>query len=236
MGTFCEDKPLNKLNHERIYKKEANTFLTPWIVTDDSEMAMSLGFAIMDSPEIFNLNQNIIFYYYGIWAYSEPISMGNTTANSVFQFKIEKDNIMKKNLFSENIKNKVYDLNKDKNSNGFLMRLSTFIVWFYYRNKNNLKQLFLNNNIIQIYEDIKNEIYKDIEITHPNQENIIAGTIYSFIGICSIFLYKVSDIIDKVKELLKNKIFNNVENIYEIKVKNIIENCLEEYKKEKLIF
>lgn len=232
MGTFCEDKPLNKLNHERIYKKEANTFLTPGIVTDDSEMAMSLGFAIMDSPEIFNLNQNIIFYYYGIWAYSEPISMGNTTANSVFQFKIEKDNIMKKNLFSENIKNKVYDLNKDKNSNGFLMRLSTFIVWFYYRNKNNLIQLFLNNNYIQIYEDIKNEIYKDIEITHPNQENIIAGTIYSFIGICSMFLYKVSDIIDKVKELLKNKIFNNVENIYEIKVKNIIENCLDEYKKE----
>ena len=116
------------------------------------------------------------------------------------------------------------------------MRLSTFIVWFYYRNKNNLKQLFSNNNYIQIYEDIKNEIYKDIEITHPNQENIIAGTIYSFIGICSIFLYKVSDIIDKVKELLKNKIFNNVENIYEIKVKNIIENCLEEYKKEKLNF
>jgi len=50
---------------------------------------------------------------------------------------------MKKNLFSENIKNKVYDLNKDMNSNGFLMRLSTFIVWFYYRNKNNLKQLLI---------------------------------------------------------------------------------------------
>ena len=189
MGTFCEDKLLNKHNHERIYKKEANTFLTPGIVTDDSEMAMSLGFAIMDSPEIFNLNQNIIFYYYGIWAYSEPISMGNTTANSLFQFKIEKDNIMKKNLFSENIKNKVYDLNKDMNTNGFLMRLSTFIVWFYYRNKNNLKQLFLNNNYIQIYEDIKNEIYKDIEITHPNKENIIAATIYSFIGICSMCFY-----------------------------------------------
>jgi len=46
------------------------------------------------------------------------------------------------------------------------------------------------------------------------------------------FLYKASDIIDKVKELLKNEIFYNVENIYEIKVKNIIENCLEEYKKE----
>ena len=231
MGTYCEDKPLNKLNHERIYKKESNTFLTPGTVTDDSEMAMSLGFAIMDSPEIFNLNQNIIFYYYGIWAYSEPISMGNTTSNSLFQFKIEKDNITK-NLFSENIKNKIYELNKDMNSNGFLMRLSTFIVWFYYRNKNNLKIYFSNNNYIQIYNDIKNELIKDIEITHPNKENFIVGSLYSFIGICTMFLFKTSEIIEKVKELLKDEIFNKEENTPEIKVKNIIENCLNAYKNE----
>ena len=110
MGTYCEDRPLNKSNHERIYKKEASLFLSPGTVTDDSEMAMSLGFAIMDSPDIFYLNQNLIFFYYGVWAYSEPISMGNTTSNSLFQFKIEKDNIMKNNLFSEKIKNKIYEI------------------------------------------------------------------------------------------------------------------------------
>ena len=232
MGTYCEDKPLNKSNHERIYKKEANSFLSPGTVTDDSEMAMSLGFAIMDSPDIFTLNQNLIFYYYGIWAYSEPISMGNTTSNSLFQFKIEKDNIMKNNLFSENIKNKINELNKDMNSNGFLMRLSTFIVWFYYRNKKNLKALFLNNDYIQIYNDIKKEVSKDIEITHPNKENIISGSIYCFVGICSMFLFKPSEIIEKIKVLLKNEIFNYEENIFEIKVKNIILNSLEEYSKE----
>ena len=232
MGTFCEDKPLNKLNHERIYKKEENTFLTPGTVTDDSEMAMSFSFAMMDSPDIFNINQNLIFYYYGIWAYSEPISMGNTTSKSLFQFKIEKDNIMKKNLFSENIKNNVYELNKEMNSNGFLMRLSTFIVWFYYINKKNLQILFSNNNCIQIYNDIKKVVIKDIEITHPNKENIISGTIYVFIGLCSMFLFKPSNIIDKVKELLEDEIFNKEENIDEINVKNIIENCLDEYKKE----
>ena len=232
MGTFCEDKPLNKLNHERIYKKEANTFLTPGTVTDDSEMAMSFSFAMMDSPDIFNINQNLIFYYYGIWAYSEPISMGNTTSKSLFQFKIEKDNITKKNLFSENIKNSVYELNKEMKSNGFLMRLSTFIVWFYYINKKNLQILFSNNNYIQIYNDIKKDVIKDIEITHPNKENIISGTIYVFIGLCSMFLFKPSNIIDKVKELLEDEIFNKEENIDEINVKNIIENCLDEYKKE----
>ena len=232
MGTFCEDKPLNKLNHERIYKKEANTFLTPGTVTDDSEMAMSFSFAMMDSPDIFNINQNLIFYYYGIWAYSEPISMGNTTSKSLFQFKIEKDNITKKNLFSENIKNSVYELNKEMKSNGFLMRLSTFIVWFYYINKKNLQILFSNNNYIQIYKDIKKVVIKDIEITHPNKENIISGTIYVFIGLCSMFLFKPSNIIDKVKELLEDEIFNKEENIDEINVKNIIENCLDEYKKE----
>ena len=232
MGTYCEDKPLNKLNHERIYNKESNTFLNPGTVTDDSEMAMSFSFAILDSPEYFSLNQNIIFYYYGIWAYSEPISMGCTTANSLFEFKMEKDNIMKRNIFTENIKNKVYDINKDMKSNGFLMRLSTFIVWFYYTNKNNLKILFSNNNYIQIYIDIKKEIKKDIEITHPNTENVISGTIYTFIGLCSMFLYKASDIIGKVKNLLKNEIFNNEENYIELTVKNIIETCLEEYQKE----
>lgn len=232
MGTFCEDKPLNKLNHERIYRKESNTFLTPGTVTDDSEMAMSFAFAVMDSPEVFIINQNLIFYYYGIWAYSEPISMGNTTSNSLFQFKIEKDNITKKYLFSENIKNNVNEINKDKKSNGFLMRLSTFIVWFYYMNKNNLKNLFSKKDYIQIYKDIEKVIVKDIEITHPNKENVVAGTIYAFIGLCSMFLFKAFNIIDIVKELLKDNIFNKDENIPEICVKNIIENCLGEYQKK----
>ena len=231
MGTFCEDKPLNKSNHERIYKQESNTFLTPGTVTDDSEMAMSMAFAIMDSPEVNNLNQNIIFYYYGIWAYSEPISMGNTTGNSLFEFNIEKDKITNINLFSETIKNKVKEKNGNMLSNGFLMRLSTFIVWFYYRNKKDLKILFDKNNYIQIYKNIKNEITKDIEITHPNEENIIAGTIYTFIGLCSMFLFDPSNTIKKVKILLNDEIFNEKETI-EKKVKNIIFDCLEEYQKE----
>ena len=58
MGTYCEDKPMNKVNHERIYKKESNSFLSPGTVTDDSEMAMSFSFAIMDSPNLYSLNQN----------------------------------------------------------------------------------------------------------------------------------------------------------------------------------
>ena len=180
MGTFCEDKPLNKLNHERIYNKESNTFLNPGTVTDDSEMAMSFSFAILDSPQLSILDQNIIFYYYGIWAYSEPISMGNTTSNSLFQFNIEKDNIMKKNIFSENIKNKIYEINKEMKSNGFLMRLSTFIVWFYYMNKDNLKILFSNNNYIQIYADIKNCVWLDNgdEAQHVLSEVIVEPFAY----------------------------------------------------------
>ena len=100
----------------------------------------------------------------------------------------------------------------------------------FYRNKNSLKKLFLNNDYIQIYNDIKTEVAKDIEITHPNKENIISGTIYCFVGICSMFLFKSSEIIEKIKILLKNDIFNNFENIFEVKVKDIIINCLEEYK------
>ena len=232
MGTFCEDKPLNKLNHERIYEKNLNSFLSPGTVTDDSEMSMSFSYAIIDSPNLFILNQNIIFYYYGIWAYSEPISMGNTTSNSLFQFNIEKDTIVKEKLFSQGIKNKISEMNKDMLSNGFLMRLSTFIVWFYYRNKIILIKLFNDNNFIQIYNDIQKEVVKDVEITHPNKENVIVGTIYVFMGICSMFLYKPLDILNKINILLNNELFNKEDNYLEIKVKNIIENCLKEYKKD----
>ena len=232
MGTFCEDKPMNKLNHERIYDKTKNSFLIPGTITDDSEMSMSFSYAIIDSPNLFNLNQNIIFYYYGIWAYSEPISMGNTTSNSLFQFNIEKDSILRENLFSERIKNKINDINKNMLSNGFLMRLSTFIVWFYYRNKNNLIILFNDNNFIEIYNNIQKEVLKDVEITHPNKENIIVASIYVFIGLCSMFLYKPLDILNNVNILLKNELFNNDNNYLEIKVKNIIEDCLKEYQKE----
>ena len=232
MGTYCEDKPMNKVNHERIYKKESNSFLSPGTVTDDSEMAMSFSFAVMDSPNLYSLNQNLIFYYYGIWAYSEPISMGNTTANSLFQFNIEKDNITKQNLFSDSIKKKVAEMNKDMLSNGFLMRLSTFIVWYYYQNKKELLKLFNDENYIEIYYNLQKELIKDIEITHPNKENLIVGTIYVFIGICTLFLYKPMNILKKVNDLLKNDLFLKDENILEIKVKNIIENCLIDYKKK----
>ena len=230
MGTYCEDKPMNKLNHERIYKKESNSFLSPGTVTDDSEMAMSFSFAVMDSPNLYSLNQNLIFYYYGIWAYSEPISMGNTTANSLFHFNIEKDNIAKQNLFSDSIKKKVAEMNKDMLSNGFLMRLSTFIVWYYYQNKKKLLKLFNDENYIEIYYNLQKELIKDIEITHPNKENLIVGTIYAFIGICTLFLYKPMNILNKVNDLLKNDLFLKDENTLEIKVKNIIENCLNDYK------
>ena len=232
MGTFCEDKPMNKLNHERIYETNKNSFLSPGTITDDSEMSMSFSYAIIDSPNLFKLNQNIIFYYYGIWAYSEPISMGNTTSNSLFQFNIEKDSIIKDKIFSERIKNKIYEINKNMLSNGFLMRLSTFIIWFYYRNKNKLIILFNENNFIEIYNNIQKEVLKDVEITHPNKENIIVASIYVFIGLCSMFLYKPLDILNNVNMLLKNELFNKDDNCFEIKIKDIIEKCLKEYMKE----
>ena len=123
-------------------------------------------------------------------------------------------------------------MNKDMLSNGFLMRLSTFIVWYYYQNKKELLKLFNDENYIEIYYNLQKELIKDIEITHPNKENLIVGTIYVFIGISTLFLYKPMNILNKVNDLLKNDLFLKDENILEIKVKNIIENCLIDYKKK----
>lgn len=57
----------------------------PGQVTDDSEMAMSSAYAIMDSPELSEINQDILYYYYGIWKSTDPNDIGHTVS-SAFQF------------------------------------------------------------------------------------------------------------------------------------------------------
>ena len=61
-------------------------------------------------------------------------------------------------------------------ANGFLMRISPFVTWFYYRNKATIMETLNNNDIniqFQLYNKIKLKVVKDIVITHPNIENII---------------------------------------------------------------
>ena len=92
MGSFCEFKSFNKNNHLEIYKKNNGHIFQPGQVTDDSEMAMSQAYAIMDNADINELNENLIYYYYLIWYNSHPLDIGITTRNALNMIKLDENN------------------------------------------------------------------------------------------------------------------------------------------------
>lgn len=93
---------------------------------------MSAAFAYMDAnyqnePRI----QDYMFYYFGIWKESLPKDIGHTTINSLKYFNSSYDIDQIK---FEKIKSQIQKENLNSLSNGILMRLSTFIVFYFYSN------------------------------------------------------------------------------------------------------
>jgi len=138
LGGHCEFMQSSLNNHNRIYTNER---FKNGQVTDDSEMAISKAFAIMDMSDINNLDQNLLFYYYGIWIFSMPLDQGFTTSSALHNFRIQTMPIDGKNLFSDEIRKKIAKQNCNSKANGALMRISTLIVWFHYKNKNEIKTI-----------------------------------------------------------------------------------------------
>ena len=87
MGAFCEFEDPSNNNYKKIFN--SNFTLIGGIcgqVTDDSEMAMSLAYAIMDNTEKENLDVNYLYFYYGAWYQSGPLDMGVTTESALNLF------------------------------------------------------------------------------------------------------------------------------------------------------
>lgn len=60
LGDDCEFQEYNLENYKNILSPKG-----PWPpgeITDDSEMALSIAYAIMDSPDLFTLNQKFLFF------------------------------------------------------------------------------------------------------------------------------------------------------------------------------
>jgi len=209
LGGHCEFMGSSPANHTRIY---GNDRLVNGQVTDDSELAISKAFAIMDMSDINKIDQNLFFYYYGMWTYSNPNDQGKTTGVALYNFKIESMPINDINLFSNDIRQKIKSQNYNSKANGGLMRISTFIVWFYYKNKYDIISCLKTNDknqFLKLYLNIFEEVKKDFEITHPNRENIVAGALVVFMTLCTMNQFSGKDTINKVMILLENDIFNN---------------------------
>ena len=242
LGGHCEFMESSPFNHQRIYTNER---FKNGQTTDDSEMALSKAFAIMDMHDINDLDQNLLFYYYGIWIMSMPIDQGFTTSSALHNFRIQTMPINGANLFSDDIRKKIAMQNCNSKANGGLMRISTLIVWFYYRYNNEIKNILkTDNNIkfLELYNKIYIEVKKDFEITHPNKENIVSGALLAFMTLCTMNLFTGENTIKKLLILLENDIFNTSqeENVLKLLVINTLKevnsNNFDKYQHFKHVF
>ena len=241
LGDDCEFSEYNKENYKNILSPKG-----PWPpgeITDDSEMGLCLSYAIMDLPNIKTLDSKYILFYYGSWIETNPIAAGAATKNALRLFKYDEHTKLlynknqeeeeNNNQIMKNIKETIKQININTLANGHLMRISTFHVWFYYLNKEEISEILKSNDKLKflgLYIKLKQELVKDSCLTHPNEEMPIISSIFSFIVQCALFEYKSKEIIDKMNSLLENDIFNKEESL-EMKVKKFIKDTLEDFKK-----
>ena len=212
IGSCCEFSTPNPKNHTAIFQYE-NGIFGPGEVTDDSEMAMSAAFAYIDYLDNKSLNiQNLIYYYYGIWRCSNPKDIGGATTAAL---RFWNGQLMSQTKFNNQI---VRIANWDSLANGFLMRISTFITYYYYTHIETIYETINNyfnqteqlddfpDSIINLYHDIYIESYKNVEVTHPNYENGISSAVFTlmtFVGMIFKDAKKVFSIFEKISKSKK---------------------------------
>ena len=216
IGAFCEFEEPNKNNSKYIFRTD-NTVIggAPGQVTDDSEMALSLAYAIMDNPIKDQLMPDYIYFYYGAWFNTQPLDFGNTTKNALELFDFFKFNPNLNNF--KVIEPVINTSNNQSLSNGFLMRKCTFIAWLYYRFYNEINTVFNvidnhNNNIalLNLYKKIKNLSYADNKCTNPNYLTNTISSIYSLMALMAIKGKDSHYILNNIVNLVKNPNFINI--------------------------
>ena len=180
-------------------------------VTDDSEMALSLAYAIMDNPVKDQLISDFLYFYYGAWFNTQPLDYGKTTKNALELFDFVNFNPNFYQFYK--IENEILSKNKKSLSNGFLMRKSTFIVWLYYRFYNEINFTFYsgdNYSLLNLYKKIKNLSSPDNKCTNPNYLTDVVSSVYSLMALMAIFGKDSYYIINNIVILCKDSNFRNI--------------------------
>ena len=212
IGSCSEFKKKNSKNHESIFKLKKGIFEIGEL-TDDSEMAMSAAFAYLDIPfKESSTIQDFLFYYFCIWKNSHPKDIGVATQKSLSLFEPNVNTILN-TKFNHTIKKNTEDINKNSLANGFLMRISPFIVYFYYAYYDLINEIFeedmRSKRYIYLYYKIYDESYKNVIITHPNEENVVISAIFSFMVFTAMKKKKSKDVLDYLTTLINHKSFIN---------------------------
>ncbi len=213
MGSCCEFSHPSNTNHTHIFEYK-NGIFAPGEVTDDSEMAMSAAFAYID---ILNEDpskiQDIIYYYFCIWRCSGPKDIGSATQSAL---RFWRNQTIEETKFNYK---QVKAFNWGSLANGFLMRISTFITYYYYTHLdyiyNTIQNYFSKENneitkeIIVFYLDIYNESKKNTDITHPNYENAISSAVFTLMTLIGMVTNDASKVYSIFKKIANCKNFFN---------------------------
>ena len=225
IGAFCEfEEP--KDNSKNIFSTSYTVIGgVPGQVTDDSEMALSLAYAIMDNPKKEELLVDYIYFYYGAWFKTDPLDYGNTTKHALKDFDFIKNAPYLQNF--KNIETNIIKGNYDSLSNGFLMRKSPFIAWLYYRFYNEINTTFStigNNNIfiLNLYKKIKDLSIPDNRCTNPNEHTNVVSSIYCLMALMAIKGLNANYIKYNITNLCKDNSFNSLGNNEQIVSQNIL--------------
>ena len=211
MGSYCEFIRYSKDNYLKVFNNNNIFGYPPGHVTDDSEMAMSLAYAIMDYPDINTLNPNYIYFYYSLWKNSGPFDIGRTTATALNMFNSMSSQKIE-NCFSDNIKKIIGIYNKDSLANGSLMRNSPLTVWYYFTHKSLIENTFKEgtisgNKIYDLFSDICKYTEIDCQTTHPNSEMILADAFCIVLSLSAIYGYDNKQIYNTAKALINSDNF-----------------------------
>ena len=246
IGASCEFSPPSTQNHLDIFNSPRNNVFKPGEVTDDSEMAISAAFAYLDiiaNKDLIekhpDMVQNIIYYYYCIWKNSGPKDIGNATSSALRYWK--RNMTLENTIF--NLK-RVQIANMTSLANGFLMRISTFITYFYYlniqliydtiHNYQNNKDKELPDDLIKLLSKIFDESSKNTEITHPNPENAISSAVFTLMVYIGMVTKDAKEVYNFFVKVANSQKFLDLFKDYDIK--DIQEKYLEMIKDLKNIY
>ena len=230
-GAYCEFNQPSQENIKRIFNGNPIFGNAPGQVTDDSEMAMSMAYGILTNPEFDNLNSIYLYYFYGAWCQSGPNDMGNTTRKALYGFNFKgydpnNEKFIKK--FNEKMKNIEND-NKGSLANGFLMRISPFVTWCFFRFYDSMKNIYVKeengDDLVELFIKIKEQAKNDNKCTHPEECLQNASAFFTIIATGAMFKLSPKKIINNIKNLLKNPYFNE-ENSTKKKNENSIESII----------
>ena len=161
------------------------------------------------------------------------IQYNNGSSNSAPQRFIKNPNNTENKYNLESIKKNPY-LQTKYLANGLLKRISPILSWFYMINKNYIIEILKsksNEKYFELYNKIYIQISKDSQLTHPNIENCIVGSIFIFIGLCSMQdNISGNEILEMTKILFSHNHFNNKKNEIEYKLLSFFNDNLLKFK------